>query len=768
MRHWFEAMTTTVTEAVYRMRVDGSAAVDAAARSVDGLAVSEEKLTRATRATEQGFERLLGRLDPAIRAHQQYQQALERVERFTAAGIGTDADRARAVELITQRYQQALGAIGRHSQVVNDNSKKVGLNAYEMKNLGFQINDVATMLAMGQSPFQIMASQGGQVYQILAGSQGGVTGAVKGLAASVTSFLGPLGLMVTGFAAVTAAAYAFYQLTKSEAPTAEKLLAEHDRLLKIVKDSYDKVTNSARNWYEQSKAVTQLQLLQQELDLRQKLREEVGRNISNTTRYGNLGDFFATMFGGQGERVVQEKLQPFEDALLKLYGSFKEGTPNVREFVDEVARIALLNPALQKLGAELVASMGDASKFAQLLQQTQDMIKGIASGSFDADQRGRLGLGDPSKATVSAYDQLIQRTKDRIEQLRLEAQTAGQTGEAVLKLRLQHEAERAAKKSGIALNQEYIDQLKEEYAAADRLARVAQVRANIEFDRATMGLSPADTQIAQQLRDIYGNDIPAALASSEAAAMRLTDAMREGFQGVSDVVKGVFTAILTGKNAMDALIAGLDRLADKLASAAFENLLTGALTGNPVQMAIGAAQAGGALVATAFGNNLKLQKAREEWEKAGPAFEKFISTLSGGMQGAISQQFEQLRSQAEQFIDKAFKAGDFSAINRVLTAFSDAVIRETTAFRESFEGMLLGLESGLGPSSPFASAAQRIKSITDELQGFIDDARISFANDPIALAAGNNPLIAGGGETQVRSATEAAQQYLLSLLGAKP
>lgn len=421
--------------------------------------------------------------------------------------------------------------------------------------------------------------------------------------------------------------------------------------------------------------------------------------------------------------------------------------------------------------ADLATADAIIARLKQIRKDREDAAKATKINVNGGNSSTSLPLGKQVEDATNAIDRMLVSLNRHTQMQLADAAAVGLGARAMAEYRAEAAFAAAQTAAGTkatdAQIKEFMRLKKEAGDAAEALAR-ARVESQIRFQSQSWFLDPKSTQIAQQLSQIYGNDVPKALASSEAAAMRLTDAMRDGFQGVSDVVKGVFTAMLTGKNAMDALIAGLDRLADKLANAAFENLLTGALTGNPVQMAIGAAQAGGALIATAFGNNLKLQKAREEWEKAGPAFEKFISTLSGGMQGAISQQFEQLRSQAEQFIDKAFKAGDFGAINRVLTAFSDAVIRETNAFRESFEGMLAGLEGGLGPSSPFASAAQRIKSITDELQGFIDDARISFANDPIALAAGNNPLIAGGGETQVRSATEAAQQYLLSLLGAKP
>lgn len=275
-------MTVTVQEAIYRAKVEGQQSVDNMARSVDGLAVSEEKLTRATRASEQGFERLVAKVDPAARAQQQYQRTIEQVARYEAAGIGSMQQRAQVIQLATARFEQQTRAMN-IGAAANDNfAARTGLAGYAVRNLGFQLNDVGTMLAMGASPFQVLASQGGQVYQILGSSERGVGGAIKGMAASVAAFLGPLGMLAAGLTAAAAAGYAFYSLTKKEGPTSEKLLEEHARLLGVIKDAYDNATKATKNWYEQSKEVTQLQLMQQQIDLTDKLRESTGKLIQTT------------------------------------------------------------------------------------------------------------------------------------------------------------------------------------------------------------------------------------------------------------------------------------------------------------------------------------------------------------------------------------------------------------------------------------------------------------------------------------------------------
>jgi len=60
---------------------------------------------------------------------------------------------------------------------------------------------------------------------------------------------------------------------------------------------------------------------------------------------------------------------------------------------------------------------------------------------------------------------------------------------------------------------------------AAQAAAQARIASDISFGSRTALLSDQDVQIAQQLRTLYGNDIPTALASAEAAAMRFNHSL---------------------------------------------------------------------------------------------------------------------------------------------------------------------------------------------------------------------------------------------------
>ncbi|MPZ41603.1 MAG: hypothetical protein GEU95_26870 [Rhizobiales bacterium] len=203
-------MADTVETAIYKLDVEGKETVDAAAASVDRLAVAEDKVTRATRTSEAGFARLRASLDPAVKARQQYERTIERVNRYEAEGIGSTEERTNVVHLATRRYQEQVAALGKAS-AANENFRQSGaLAQHEVINLSRQLQDVGVSLLSGQSPFTVLAQQGTQVADIFASSQGTVGGFFRQTLSWIGSIVTPARLAVgalagIGIAAVTAA-----------------------------------------------------------------------------------------------------------------------------------------------------------------------------------------------------------------------------------------------------------------------------------------------------------------------------------------------------------------------------------------------------------------------------------------------------------------------------------------------------------------------------------------------------------------------------------
>jgi hypothetical protein len=123
-------------------------------------------------------------------------------------------------------------------------------------------------------------------------------------------------------------------------------------------------------------------------------------------------------------------------------------------------------------------------------------------------------------------------------------------------------------------------------AAADALAK-AKVASSIAFDSNTAFLTPADLQIAQALRPIYGTDIPAALGSTAAAAMRMNNVFKDIASTGQDVNRGLFLEftqnLRNGTGVWDSFekagLSALGKISDKLVSMAADKLWQSAFGG---------------------------------------------------------------------------------------------------------------------------------------------------------------------------------------------
>jgi hypothetical protein len=174
-----------------------------------GIGAPDNSAARAAdiQALGASLDALRSKYSPLFAAQQGYLASLKEINSTEARTALTDRERAAAItRLKTAFAEQVVGMRGA--------TTATGLAAHQMTNLSYQINDVATMLASGSSPFQVIATQGGQVYQILSGANGGVTGALKSVGATIASVITPARLFVGVAGALGIAGYAMYEVWK--------------------------------------------------------------------------------------------------------------------------------------------------------------------------------------------------------------------------------------------------------------------------------------------------------------------------------------------------------------------------------------------------------------------------------------------------------------------------------------------------------------------------------------------------------------------------
>jgi lambda family phage tail tape measure protein len=207
--------------------------------------------------------------------------------------------------------------------------------------------------------------------------------------------------------------------------------------------------------------------------------------------------------------------------------------------------------------------IGANAKLRAALQNRANIAKGMREAT-DVQSRVR---GDTSKnptADKATEKNEFQKATEALEQhtakMQADTKAVGFGASAVEQLRASFKLLTAAKQAGLPVNDALIARIEKLANAAgeasEKLAK-AKVNSEIQFDSRTALLSSEDAAIAQRLSSVFGNDIPAALASSQAAAIRFNNAL-----------KTVSTSIESG------LVSGLSDLLDgtKSVSQAFGDM----------------------------------------------------------------------------------------------------------------------------------------------------------------------------------------------------
>lgn len=196
-----------------------------------------------------------------------------------------------------------------------------------------------------------------------------------------------------------------------------------------------------------------------------------------------------------------------------------------------------------------------------------------------------------AKDTANAYDRATESITKHTARLEADAETAGKGEAAQAELRAEYQLTAAAQQAGIPITDKVRNQIQDlaqdAGLAAEELAK-AKVASDIQFGSKSAFLTPQDLAIAQQLRKIYGDDVPAAMQSSEAAALRFNATIKQlgdlGQQINSAFLVDFTQQIRNGASAMDALksagLNALGKISDKLAQMAADQLWASAFGGS--------------------------------------------------------------------------------------------------------------------------------------------------------------------------------------------
>ncbi len=122
-------------------------------------------------------EQLRSALDPLAAIQDRYNVALARFRELAKSGKLSADELGSAEQLLAAETERARAALARGEHV--GRAGLFGLKPYELQNLSYQINDIATQLASGTSLTQTLGQQGGQILQLFPRLTSSLLGAFK-------------------------------------------------------------------------------------------------------------------------------------------------------------------------------------------------------------------------------------------------------------------------------------------------------------------------------------------------------------------------------------------------------------------------------------------------------------------------------------------------------------------------------------------------------------------------------------------------------------
>jgi hypothetical protein len=201
---------------------------------------------------------------------------------------------------------------------------------------------------------------------------------------------------------------------------------------------------------------------------------------------------------------------------------------------------------------------------------------------------------DPFQVSVDSVNK-------RIAALNAETATIGQSTDARERAKTVAQLEEAAKRANTAAGMENtavtakqraeIDKEADAMMRAAAAAEKANIRESIKFNANTALLSPADVQIATQLKGLYP-DVATALNSVEASAMRTNDAMKTISGTIQNGLVTGLTDIMDGSKSVSTSFADMGRMVIR----ALDEMVIKMLIVAPIMQVLQASFGGGASV----------------------------------------------------------------------------------------------------------------------------------------------------------------------------
>ncbi|MGN6311753.1 MAG: hypothetical protein ACTHNN_19610 [Xanthobacteraceae bacterium] len=305
------------------------------------------------------------------------------------------------------------------------------------------------------------------------------------------------------------------------------------------------------------------------------------------------------------EKVLAEKWKPIQDDLAKLGMNYHASWVGITETLAEAVGYATqLYSALKQVpdwfanrigNADIWKSMTDATaamglnsdpasmgispigsvsqeeataKLRSALQNRANVSRSMREASdvqsaVRGDTSKNPDVKKPASEAADAFDRASESLTKHTARMQADAQAVGLGSGALEELRAKAQLMAAAQQAGIPITDAMrakIDALAASARSAGEALAKAKIDSSIQFESRTALLAPEDAAIAERLKPLFGNDVPAALASSQAAAMRFNGALKQVSTSISGGLESGLLDIVSGTKSVGEAFSDMGQL----------------------------------------------------------------------------------------------------------------------------------------------------------------------------------------------------------------
>ncbi|OYX88035.1 MAG: hypothetical protein B7Y71_01125, partial [Xanthobacter sp. 35-67-6] len=341
---------------------------------------------------------------PLEKAQNAYRDSLKRINEEAARGIITEKERVAAIQRTKGAFAEQVKYLQGAGLAAGAASKNFRLTGYEVTNLSYQLNDMATMLAAGSSPFQVLATQGGQVYQILAGSRGGLKEGIKSLTEQVKGFITPARAAVGGLAAIGVAAAVSYSSWLADQKKLENALNGLGRNLGTTAGELDRVSMAGAS--AAGVSVSSARDMSVAFASTGKIGTELYESLIVSSRN------YARVMGKEPLEAAEKLAEAFADpaaGAAELDKQFNFLDQSTLDLIRSLSNAGRRLEAQQLLSRKLNETLPDAAKNLSVLERAWNAVANAVSRASNA-----VGAGVSQIVDGKTEEQLYKEAQDRL------------------------------------------------------------------------------------------------------------------------------------------------------------------------------------------------------------------------------------------------------------------------------------------------------------------------------------------------------------------